>query len=103
MLNIPSANDLRRAAAISEKIAALQAELNSLLGSGGAAAAAPARRRGRRSNAEIAAAAAAAAASGEETSTRRRKRRKLSPEARARIVAAVKARWARERAQKGSK
>lgn len=98
MLNIPSANDLRRAASISEKIAALQAELNSLLGGGGAATGAPVRRRGRRSAAEI-----AAEAGGEETGVRRRKRRKLSPEARARIVAAVKARWARERAQKGAK
>ena len=79
---IPSAATLRRAIEISERIEKLEAELRSVLGgsSAGAASAAP---------------KAAPAKRG-------KKRRKMSPEARARIVAAQKARWAKVRAAKAA-
>lgn len=67
-----SAVQLRRAAGLKEKIAALQKQLDSLLGG--------------------AASPAAAAAP--------KKKRKLSAAARARIVAAQKARWAKVHAEK---
>lgn len=83
-----SAASLRRAADIQDKIEALQRELASLLG-GKPAAPAPAP-----AAAKPAAAKPAAASDG------RRRRRNMSPEARARIGAAARARWARYRAQK---
>jgi hypothetical protein len=51
-------------------------------------------RRGRKAGKRVARKAAAKTAAP----AKRRKKRKLSPEARARIVAAVKARWARQKA-----
>jgi hypothetical protein len=74
---------LRRAAAIRDQIEKLQAQVTSILSG-------TAPRRGRKPG-RVAKKAASA---------KPRKRRKLSPEARARIVAAVKARWAREKAGK---
>ena len=81
---IPSAATLRRAIEISEKIEKREAELRAVLAgsSAGAASAAPR------------AAAAAKPA--------RKKKRRMSPEARARIVAAQKARWAKVRAEKAA-
>jgi hypothetical protein len=76
---IPSSDTLKRAAEILEEIESLQAELVGLFGST-AAAVSPAKRRGRPPG----------------------KRRKMSQEARARIAAAAKARWARYRADKKS-
>jgi hypothetical protein len=76
---ILSAEVYRRAADIQDQMDSLKAELNRILGG----AAVPAR-----------AAAAAGAVAGP------RKRRKMSPEARARIAAAAKARWAKYRAEK---
>ena len=75
---------LRRAAAIRDQIEKLQAQVTSILSG-------TAPRRGRKPG-RVAKKAA--------PSAKPRKRRKLSPEARARIVAAVKARWAREKAGK---
>jgi len=80
---IPSAATLRRAIEISERIEKLEAELRSVL-SGGSAASAP---------------AAPKAAAG---AKRGKKRRRMSPEARARIVAAQKLRWAKVRAAKAA-
>lgn len=80
----PSIAALRRAIEISERIASLEAELRTVL-AGGAARPVTA--------APVAAAVAAPA--------RRGKKRKMSPEARARIVAAQKARWAKFNAAKG--
>jgi hypothetical protein len=80
---IPSAATLRRAIEISEKIEKLEGELRAVLDGGSAGAAAPAPK------------AAAGAKRG-------RKRRRMSPEARARIVAAQKARWAKVRAEKAA-
>jgi hypothetical protein len=79
-----TADALRRAAAIRDQIEKLQAQVTSILSG-------TAPRRGRKPGYV----AKKAAARG-----RPRKRRKLSPEARARIVAAVKARWARVKAGK---
>lgn len=74
---IPSADTLKRAAEILEEIEKLQGELVGLFGAS-ATVGASAKRRGRPPG----------------------KRRKMSPEARERIAAAAKARWARYRADK---
>jgi hypothetical protein len=71
--------DLRRAISLREKIESLQSELASILG-------------GRK--------ATRAKKTAVAKKPRKRRKRHLSPEARARIVAAVKARWERERAKK---
>ena len=76
---IPSADTVRRAGEILKEIERLQEELAGLFAGGAAGKA-----RGR-----------AAAKSGGAA-----KRRRMSPEARARIAAAAKARWARYRADK---
>jgi hypothetical protein len=80
---------LRQAIAIRERIESLQSELAGIFGGGGGRG-----RRGRRRGRRPRRVAAVRAAKP------RRKKRKLSPEARARISAAVKARWARARAGK---
>jgi hypothetical protein len=104
-----SADALRRAASIKDQIDQLEAEYRAILsgesapvrrgrkpGSGAKAAAGkPGRKPGRA--AKAAKAAAPEAASAEPAAKKAKKKRKLSPEARARIVAAVKARWAREK------
>jgi len=84
-----TADALRRAAAIRDQIEKLQAQVSSILSG-------TAPRRGRKPG-RVAGPVAKKAAP---VSAKPRKRRKLSPEARARIVAAVKARWAREKAGK---
>lgn len=81
----PSIAALRRAIEISERIASLESELRTVL-AGGA------------SRSTVAAPAPVVA---EAPSRRRGKKRKMSPEARARIVAAQKARWAKFNAAKG--
>jgi hypothetical protein len=80
----PSVAALRRAIEITEQIGKLETELRGILDGKGSSAPAAAR---------SVAPAASAAAPG-------KKRRKMSPEARARIVAAQKARWAKVRAAK---
>jgi hypothetical protein len=100
---------LRRAATIKDQIELLEAEYNAILSGGSVAgASAPTARRGRppgvkrgRKAARKAGRPAAAAAESTNVATKKRgrRKRKLSPEARARIVAAVKARWAREKGQ----
>lgn len=75
---IPSADTLKRAAEILEEIEKLQSEMVGLFGASASAGGAAAKRRGRPPG----------------------KRRKMSAEARARIAAAAKARWARYRADK---
>ena len=75
-----SSQQLRRALEIKEKIEALESQLDSLLG-----ASAPA--------------AAASAPMSAQATKKRGGRRKMSPEARARIVAAQKLRWAKIRAK----
>lgn len=87
-----TADALRRAASIREQIETLEAEYSAIISGAPAPATAP--RRGRKPGPKPGAKAKAAAAAGEKPA---RKKRKLSPEARARIVAAVKARWAREK------
>ena len=78
----PSVAALRRAIEITEQIGKLESELNGILDGKGSSAPVAAR--------SVAPAAAAPV----------KKRRKMSPEARARIVAAQKARWAKVRAAK---
>jgi hypothetical protein len=80
---IPSAATLRRAIELSEQLEKLEAELRAVLAGSSPAPASAAPK------------AAAVAKPG-------KKRRKMSPEARARIVAAQKARWARVRAEKAA-
>ena len=77
----PSVAALRRAIEITERIEKLEAELRGVLAGQGSVSA-------------VAAASAAPSAGPV------KKRRKMSPEARARIVAAQKARWAKVRAAK---
>lgn len=93
-----SAEALRRAASIKDQIDQLEAEYKAIL----AGESAPARR-GRKPGAKPgrkpgrAAKAAKEPKAAEPAAKKAKKKRKLSPEARARIVAAVKARWAREK------
>ena len=75
---------LRQAAALKEKIEALQKQLNALLG-------------GSAKTVKAVKAPAPAASAGAST---KKKKRTLSAAARARIVAAQKARWAKIRAEK---
>jgi hypothetical protein len=70
-----SARDLRKAAALKERIEELQSELNSLLGAGGGTS-------------------ARAASEG----APRRGRRRMSAEAKARLAAIAKARWKKAKA-----
>lgn len=77
----PSVAALRRAIELTEQIQKLESELQGLLGGSGV---------------RVSTAAIAASSTG----TPEKKRRKMSPEARARIVAAQKARWAKVRAAK---
>lgn len=76
----PSVEQLKKAVAIAEKIKELETQLSELLGGG---APAPVVTRGRKPK-------AAKVESG-------RKARNISPEGRARIAAAQKARWAKAR------
>ena len=78
-----TADALRRAAAIRDQIEKLQAQVTAILNG-------TAPRRGRKPG----------RVAKKVVSKKPRKKRKLSPEARARIVAAVKARWARVKAGK---
>jgi hypothetical protein len=75
-------DQLKRAIVVAEQIEKLKAELAAILGGTSTVQAEPAK------------VTSASPVKG-------RKRRKLSPESRARIVAAVKARWARVKGQKG--
>lgn len=96
---IPSSDTLQRASAILSEIEALQAELVSLFSvtSSAAAPAAAPKRRGRPPGSGKAAAAAAAAPKAPKMGKRERR---MSPEGRARIAAAAKARWARFHAER---
>ncbi len=101
-----SAKQLRRAAALKEKIQSLENKLLQMLGAS-APAAAPAgpKRKWKMSaagRAKIAAAAKArwAKVKAGKSSTKPKAKRKMSAAGRARIRAAVKARWARVRAAK---
>lgn len=98
-----SAEALRRAASIKDQIDQLEAEYKAIL----AGESAPARR-GRKpgpkpgrkpGRAAKVAKEPKAAKTAEPAAKKAKKKRKLSPEARARIVAAVKARWAREKGE----
>lgn len=77
---------LKRAIAISEKIEALQAELNSLLGGGWSSGGKAPGKRGRP--------AKAMSFDVESTQPKKRKKRKMSPEALEKIRQAQKKRWA---------
>ena len=103
-----SAEALRRAASIRDQIDQLEAEYNAILAGEGAPARRgrkPGRKPGRAAKpakpAKPAKGAKAAkeAKDAEPAAKKAKKKRKLSPEARARIVAAVKARWARQKAE----
>ena len=91
----PSVSNLRRAIEITEQIEKLEAELKSVLsGNGTTTVTAPAK--------SVAVASKASSPSAKPA----KKKRTMSPEARARIVAAQKARWAKfnaEKAKKGKK
>ncbi len=101
-----SADALRRAASIKDQIDQLEAEYKAILSGESAPV-----RRGRKPGPKPAlkpgpkpgrkpgrvAKVADAAPAAEPATKKGKKKRKLSPEARARIVAAVKARWAREK------
>lgn len=103
-----SADALRRAAAIRDQIEQLEAEYKAILAGESAPArrgrppgAKPGRKPGRPPGRKPGrpAKAAVETPSGEPAVKKARKKRKLSPEARARIVAAVKARWARQKSE----
>ena len=80
----PSVAQLKRAIAVSEQIEKLQAELQSILGSTGSST-------GKRKYTKRVVAAVA----DKGAPTKKRKKRTMSPEGRAKIVAAQKARWAK--------
>lgn len=85
---IPTLEQLKRAAQLAEQIAKLEAELQAILGG--------AKTRGRKPG--KAAKAEAATEDGTPAKKSRKKRaRNMSPEARARIAEAQKARWAKFR------
>ena len=94
---IPSVIQLQRAVKIAEQIQVLQAELASVLGSTGA----PAAKRAYTKKAAAAAAAAPVESATASPAKKKRKKGKMSPEGRAAIVAAQKARWAKIRKAKG--
>ena len=85
---IPSTDTLRRAGEILQEIEKLQQEMASLFG--GSSGATPASARS--GSKSVRASADAGRPAG--------KRRSMSPEARARIAAAARARWARYRSEK---
>jgi hypothetical protein len=105
----PTITQLQQAIAIAEKIEKLQAELAGLFG--GSSSAAPStspvvkstgKRGGKRTAqqarwAKIKGPSATPAAAAAPVATARKKKRKLSPEGRARIIAALKARHAAKR------
>ena len=80
--HIPSLEQLKRAAKVAEQIAKLEAELQSILSSG--------KPRGRK-------AASSPISVTTEAKPRKKRARNISPEARARIAEAQKARWAKFR------
>lgn len=82
----PSVDQLKRALAIKEQIASLEAELTSVLGGTAAPAAATAKRKYTKKAAAVVADAP--------------KKRTMSAEGRARIIAAQKARWAKSKKEK---
>lgn len=85
--NTPSVHQLKRALDLSEQIAKLEGQLSAILNSSSAAAS-PARALG--------------AAPAEKKTRRRRRKGKLSPEARERIAAAQRARWAKTKGTKAT-
>ncbi len=91
MSNIISADNLRRAAAIREQIESLESQYQAII----SGTAVPARR-GRKPGPKP----AASLITEEAPAKKKSRKRNLSPEARERIRAAVKARWAREKALK---
>jgi hypothetical protein len=90
LTSTPSIDQLKRAIAIQEKIAVLQADLAAILGQSGGAAV-PARR-GRKPKAVVEGAEEAS-----ETPVKRKKKRTMSPEAREKIAAAQRKRWAKQK------
>ena len=93
-MSTPSLAQLRRAISISEKIEALQAELQSILGSSGAAST------GKRKYTKR---AVAEAGTEEVAPAKKKKRKPMSEEGRAKIVAAQKKRWAKIKKAKKAK
>lgn len=97
-----SADALRRAASIKDQIDQLEAEYKAILAGESAPVRRgrkPGRKPGRAAKAAKPAKEPKAAKEVEPAAKKAKKKRKLSPEARARIVAAVKARWAREKGE----
>jgi len=85
-----SAQALRRAADLRDQIEKLQSELNAIL-------AGEEPRRARSASSAVVSKTATKAAKQTKGRGKGRTKRELSPEARARIVAAVKARWERQK------
>jgi hypothetical protein len=88
-MNTPSLENLKRAIAVAEQIEKLQAELASLFGGDApkAATSKTGRRRGRPAKAD-------------KPAKEKKPKRQMSEEARARIVAAQKKRWAKVKKEK---
>jgi hypothetical protein len=86
--HIPSLEQLKRAAQVAEQIAKLEAELQAVLGGGKTRG----RKPGKAAKTEEASEAAKPA-----KKSRKKRARNISPEARARIAEAQKARWAKFR------
>ena len=90
LTSAPSIDQLKRAIAIQEKIAVLQADLAAILGSSAGTGTTGAKR-GRKPK------AAAEAEIDGEAPVKRRKKRVMSPEAREKIAAAQRKRWAKQK------
>lgn len=107
-INLLSAQQLRRAADIKDKIESLQNELNGVIGASNSAPAGAAPKKKRTMSAagraRIAAAQKARWAKAKETKmaagSTKRPKRQMSAAARAKISAAAKARWAKWKAAK---
>jgi hypothetical protein len=103
-INIPSLEQIKRALHIQESIESLKNELSSIFGGAGGTGAKRGRKPGRKPGRPSAASASSAVEAGEEaTSTKRagkkaaKKKRVMSPEAREKIAAAQRKRWAKQK------
>lgn len=101
--NIPSLEQIKRALHIQEGIEALKAELASIFGVGGESR--PGKKRGRRPGRKAAAQGLAVSgdeiatipAKGKKTAKGKKAKRVMSPEAREKIAAAQRKRWAAQK------
>jgi len=94
-IHIPTIEELKRALHLQEGIELLKAELASLLGGTGSVPAYTGAKRGRKPGKKGAKAAVGAEAETEKPAKKKKGKRTMSPEAREKIAAAQRKRWAK--------